>query len=66
MTTQASATALQVYQYKLNRERRELEKLQQKLDERRMILANAEVTYVHTRGTQEISTEATAEEHDFG
>jgi hypothetical protein len=35
MTTQASAAALQAYQYKLSRARRELEKLQQKLDERR-------------------------------
>jgi hypothetical protein len=33
MTTQVSAAALQAYQYKLSRSRRELEKLQQKLDE---------------------------------
>jgi hypothetical protein len=35
MNTQVSAAALQAYQYKLSRSRRELEKLQQKLDERR-------------------------------
>jgi hypothetical protein len=35
MITQASAAALHVYQYKLYRARRELQKLQQKLDERK-------------------------------
>jgi hypothetical protein len=33
--TQASAAPLQAYQYKLSRSKRELKKLQQKLDERR-------------------------------
>ena len=35
MTTQATAAALTAYQYKLSRARRELEKLQEKLDARR-------------------------------
>jgi hypothetical protein len=69
MTTQASAATLQAYQYKLSRARREMKKLQRKLDERKTA---ADVSSerranlsAHSR-LQQIITEIVTEEQDLG
>jgi hypothetical protein len=56
MTTQATPDELIAYQYKLNRTRRELDKMQERLDQRkrarRMRPASAEKTLAHNQGPQ--------------